>query len=288
MKSVSSLSLAFLATCTLPLASAHPNPKISTRQDNSGFANPTSNSGSFLTQIPGSNLGEPINVIISSQSDSAVLTTQGFGEYMTSLYFSPGDCFGVSSGGLQAANLGDGNGYVNQSEVLRYNYMQGDDGTCYESLNGGNHARWWKQNGTAADTNAIFMAASVEMNAQANHMIVDNGYDLGRDLLTGNATISNGTKSEGGFEYMTTSTQQSLLSGIDASQINHGIAIDGNVNILTVRITKQGTIGSGSSSNPTSSGSGGSSAASALSVPSSSSILLAGLAGLALFGCSNF
>lgn len=56
--------------------------------------------------------------------------------------------------------------------------MQGDEGTCYESINGGNHARWWKQNGTAADTNAIFMAASVEMNAQANHMIVDNGeYD---------------------------------------------------------------------------------------------------------------
>lgn len=53
------------------------------------------------------------------------------------------------------------------------------------------------------------------------------GYDLGRDLLTGNATISNGTKSEGGFEYMTTSTQQSLLSGIDTSQINHGVSRSG-------------------------------------------------------------
>lgn len=53
--------------------------------------------------------------------------------------------------------------------------MQGDDGTCYESLNGGNHARYWVQNGSSADTGAIFFAASVEMNAQANHMIVDNG-----------------------------------------------------------------------------------------------------------------
>lgn len=31
--------------------------------------------------------------------------------------------------------------------------------------------RWWRQ----STTGAIFMAASVEMGAQANHMVVDNG-----------------------------------------------------------------------------------------------------------------
>lgn len=95
---------------------------------------------------------------------------------------------------------------------------------------------------------------------------------------------------------MTTSTQQALLSGIDTSSINHGvsralvereqtslhpilrqtsssshpspqIATDGNVNILTVRITKQGTLGGGTN-NTSSSGSDTSAASPGTSIPS--------------------
>jgi hypothetical protein len=213
----------------------------SSSTSSSAFTDPTASGGSMLSRIsPSSSLGEPLNVIISAQSDSAVLTAEGVAEYFESLYFSPGDCAGISEGSAQEANLGDGNGYVNQTNVLRFNYYGGDEGTCLESLFGGNHLRYWVQNGSSADTKAIFVAASVEKNATYNHDIVDNGYDLGRDWLTGNATNSTGTTSPSGTRYSASVSQVSLLQSISADQINHGISIDGQVNVLTVNVTGSG------------------------------------------------
>jgi len=54
------------------------------------------------------------------------------------------------------ANLGDGNGWVNQAMELRQNYRV--LGTCGETFFGGNHLRMWRQNGTNATTNALFLA----------------------------------------------------------------------------------------------------------------------------------
>lgn len=172
-----------------------------------------------------------------------MLTPAGVEEYLESLYYSPGSCLGITLGGPQQANLGDGNGYVNQTLEMRFNYYQGDGGSCLESLHGGNHLRFWTQNGSQADTGAIFLAVSYEYNATLQHDIVNDGYDLGRNLLVGNATNSSGTTSPGGFQYMTTNTTAALLSGVDASQINHNIGVDGNVAILTVTVTKNGTLG---------------------------------------------
>lgn len=115
------------------------------------------------------------------------------------------------------------------------------------------------QNGSSEDTNAIFIAASVEYPATQSHDIVPDGYDLGRDWLTGNATNSTGTTSPGGYEYTATMTTTDLLSSVSTSQINHGISVDGTVAVLTVKITKSGTLGanrSGSSSSSSSSTSG--------------------------------
>lgn len=72
--------------------------------------------------------------------------------------------------------------------------------------------------------------------------MIPDGYNIGRDLLVGNATNAT-TTSPGGFVYTTTNTTAALLSGIDASQLNHGIAVDGNVAVLTVKVTKSGQVG---------------------------------------------
>ncbi|KAJ9477179.1 hypothetical protein PHBOTO_000847 [Pseudozyma hubeiensis] len=259
MKFTLTLPTLALATAALTSSLTHALPSTPARRqtDSQGYYSPAANGGSMLTGNTASGQGEPLNIIVSGQSDSGVLNTAGFEEFARSFYFSPGSCLNISEGGYQTANLGDGNGAKPQTNIMRYNYKQGDGGTCIESLKGGNHFRYWIQNGTAANSGAIFIAASVELNATLGHMIAPNGYDDGRDELVGNATAGTLT-SPGGFQYTvsrTTNTQ--LLSGFSASQINHDIGIDGTVDVLTVRITKNGTIG-GSSSSSGSSSNGGS------------------------------
>ncbi len=68
------------------------------------------------------------------------------------------ECLGAHLGAPQTANLGDGNGAVNQTFELRNDYGNPEIGTCWESLVGGNHLRWWRQNGPNARTNALFLA----------------------------------------------------------------------------------------------------------------------------------
>lgn len=51
------------------------------------------------------------------------------------------ECFGIHLGDPQSANLGDGNGWVNQTVELRSDYGDAGVGTCLESLIGGNHFR---------------------------------------------------------------------------------------------------------------------------------------------------
>ncbi|ETS63262.1 hypothetical protein PaG_01537 [Moesziomyces aphidis] len=249
MKLFSTLSgLALASVLTSSWTHALPSGLDRRQSETQGYYSPATNGGSMLTGNTASGLGEPLNVIVSGQSDSGVLSQDGFEEFSRALYFSPGSCLNISQGGYQTANLGDGNGAKPQTNIMRYNFKQGDGGTCLESLKGGNHFRYWIQNGTAANSGAIFIAASVELNATLNHAIAPNGYDDGRDQLVGNATAGTLT-SPGGFQY-TVSRQSSsqLLSGASASQINHDIGIDGVVDVLTVRITKNGSIGTGRSS----------------------------------------
>lgn len=238
-----------IATALAAAATTHAMPQHGRRQSSSsgnGYTDPTSSGGSMLTRLNAStNLGEPLNVIISAKSDSGVLTTEGLEEYFESLYFSPGDCGGLSAGGAQQANLGDGSGYRDQGDVLRFNYYQGDTGTCIESIKGGNHLRYFIQNGSSADTGAVFIAASVELSGAESHELVPNGYNLGRNQFVNNATNSSGTTSPGGFQYSASATRVSLLDSVESSNINHGIGVDGEVSVLTVRITKNGTLGAG-------------------------------------------
>lgn len=52
------------------------------------------------------------------------------------------ECFGIHLGAPQSANLGDGNGFVNQTVELRQDFGSSSVGTCLESLVGGNHFRY--------------------------------------------------------------------------------------------------------------------------------------------------
>lgn len=166
-----------------PIESEH---QLIRRADAVNYTDPLdSPNGRMLTIIPNlPELGEPINAIISGLSDPSVLTIEGFLLWATSVNFGV-SCLGNAGGGNQYANLGDGAGNVSQGTgngdngVLRWNYYDPYLGTCRETFEGGNHFRWWKQEGS----NAYFLAASVELDLAANHMIALNGYNNGRDEL---------------------------------------------------------------------------------------------------------
>ncbi|KAF8917023.1 hypothetical protein CPB85DRAFT_1481903 [Mucidula mucida] len=245
-----------------------------------GYYNPydSERGGSLLTKILGTTYppgqAEPVNAIISGNSDEQMLKDQeengGLRNYFLSLQFS-GECLGQHQGTAQQVDLGDGNGYLNETAVIRYNYGDPALGACTETIKGGNHFRYWVQNGdkgnrqdssTRADASpsgAIFMACSYEMPISLQHDIVPNGYNLGRDYIVGNVTGSaiptltltnestySGSTSYGGYTYKTDVSYASGMLQNTSIGINHNItvlidgvtnAVDGLVAVLQVTIT---------------------------------------------------
>ncbi|KAK0462020.1 uncharacterized protein EV420DRAFT_141102 [Desarmillaria tabescens] len=258
-------SLALLFLCVSPFALAGDFPAKRAAPE-AGYYDPSSNGGSMLTTVLGETFPagqqEPINIIISGNSDATVLALQqtdgGLLNYFLSLSFS-GECLGLHEGDSEQANLGDGKGLLNQTAVMRYNYGNPATGTCTESVQGGNHFRYWVQNGTAANSGAIFMAVSYEESSADGHDIVTNGYNLGRDYIVGNITgseiptltLSNsstysGSTSAGNYTYQTSVTYASGLLQNTSVGINHNLtvgvegvtnAVDGLVAILDVSIS---------------------------------------------------
>ncbi|OXG40416.1 hypothetical protein C359_03232 [Cryptococcus neoformans Bt120] len=226
----------------------------------SGYTNPEDNGGLMLTIVNGTypaGMGEPLNVILSGDSDAEVLVKSvddgGFLNYMLSAGLGE-ECLGQHLGADQEANLGDGLGNVTEVEELRYNYGNPYIGTCQETFNGGLHLRYWIQN----TTGAYFMAVSVEKSLTEGHDIVVNGYNIGRDELVGNLTgqsidtrtLSNTSTLSGSATYSnyTYQTDVQYVSGLlknSSDGINHYLtveeeghpAIDGLVAVLTVKIT---------------------------------------------------
>ncbi|SCZ88046.1 BZ3500_MvSof-1268-A1-R1_Chr2-1g04153 [Microbotryum saponariae] len=205
-----------------------------------GFFNPTDGGGSWLTNatvIGNHTYGEPLNIVVSANSDPYIMTESGFEDWCLSIQYSkqPGD---ITLGGKQSANLGDGNGQREQIDLLRFDYSVPVFGTLNETLFGGSHFRYWLQNGPNANSSAWFLAASVEMSLAEHHMIVPNGYDRGRDEFVGNATASNGTLSPATkFTFSATSQLLPFLPANSSAGINHDIKTDGNVAIVTVKVT---------------------------------------------------
>ncbi|KAL7421710.1 hypothetical protein Q5752_003480 [Cryptotrichosporon argae] len=248
-----------LALC-LPLALASP---LSThKRAPVAYENPLDSGGSMLTIVNGTypaGLGEPLNVIISAQSDPAVLVQSqdngGFNNYMLSTFLA-NECLNAHFGSDQMANLGDGAGNETQLAELRWDYGNPYIGTCEETFDGGLHHRYWVQN----TTGAFFLAVSVEKDLASGHDIIVNGYNLGRDYLVGNLTntqidsrnVTNQTTVVGRTSYANYTYQTSVqyVSGLlqnSSDGINHYLtvetdgypAIDGLVAVLTVNITSR-------------------------------------------------
>ncbi|KAF9449127.1 hypothetical protein P691DRAFT_584933 [Macrolepiota fuliginosa MF-IS2] len=229
-----------------------------------GYYDPLQSGGSMLTQIPvtyPAGQGEPLNAIITGRSDARVLVDAevngGLRNYFLSFGFS-GECLGQHSGSDQAANLGDGNGYKNETSVIRWNYGDPELGSCKETIQGGNHFRYWVQDGPQRNTGAVFLAASYEKPIAQQHDIIPNGYNLGRDWLIGNITGSSvptanltntttytGSTSWAGYTYQTDISYVSGLLADTNDGINHNItvgldgvnSVDGLVAVLDIRIT---------------------------------------------------
>ncbi|KAF8131817.1 hypothetical protein EV363DRAFT_1398237 [Boletus edulis] len=212
------------------------------------FYNPTLGGGSMLVNTL-NGYGEPLNVIVSGESSPEVLTDDGLVNYARAIGFSE-ECFGIHLGTPFPANLGDGNGWVNQTIELRQDYGDSGAGTCLESLIGGNHFRWvpivrvvkgliwmgdrmFRQNGTTADSGGLFLAVSKEEPATDHHDIIPDGYNIGRDSLVASAI---GETNFNGVRYMTQAGNISGLLAPGDQGINHGIAQDGIVTLLTVTI----------------------------------------------------
>ncbi|VDC01685.1 unnamed protein product [Peniophora sp. CBMAI 1063] len=199
------------------------------------YYNPTNAAGGSMLDWLVNGKGEPLNVIVSGLSSSDVLTVDGIVNYARSIGYSA-ECLGLHSGTPQTATLGDGN--RNQSEliVIREDYNNEPIGTCLESLIGGNHFRVFKQNGTEAQSNALFLAVSQEEDVTQGHTISPNGYNIGRDRLVAAALENNGTSSFGGVSYSITAENITGLLAPGADQIDDDIAQDGIVTLLTVTI----------------------------------------------------
>ncbi|KAI0282453.1 hypothetical protein BC826DRAFT_284667 [Russula brevipes] len=129
---------------------------------------------------------------------------------------------------------------------MRYNYNDPTLGTCKETIEGGNHFRYWTQTGDSANRQTaylagpFFLAASYELPEQLHHDIIFNGYNLGRDWLIGNATtqstviptsnLTNGTRFSGqtshdGYVYQTEVQYVSGFITNGSDGINHYLSV---------------------------------------------------------------
>ncbi|OSD02508.1 hypothetical protein PYCCODRAFT_1367557 [Trametes coccinea BRFM310] len=197
-------------------------------EDTAGWIDPRLNGGRFLDYVS-KNVGEPLNIIISSLSDPFILSEDGLHTYVKSIGFSE-ECLGLHYGHIHEADLGDGLGRKPEQFLGRQHYFP-IMGTCWESVRGGHHFRAWKQNGTEANSGAWFLGASEEMDSSKNHMIVEDGYNRGRDYIVEQVTQVTHWKGmwwKGEVEW-----REGLLER-GARGVNHGIEQDGRVAILTI------------------------------------------------------
>jgi hypothetical protein len=88
--------------------------------------------------VPGNTNGEPLNVIVSGLSSTDVLQTSGFTNWYNSIGLGK-ECFGLHSGDAMHVTI-DNLGQRNQTGEVRQLYGEnaGSEGSCLESLIGGN------------------------------------------------------------------------------------------------------------------------------------------------------
>ncbi|CAK5279495.1 unnamed protein product [Mycena citricolor] len=217
------------------------------------FVDPRLNGGSMLTLQ-----NEPLNIIVSAASSPDALSPRGILNFGNALGYGD-DCLHIHLGGPQAANLGDGNNWVNQTQIMRRWSAGTTTGDTLLSKTGRRIAYMshsaFIQNGTGADTGALFLAASKEEPIAQGHNIIPDGYDIGRDQVVSAATA--GVVSFDGVQYtvststraprirlsviQTTAEYVTGLLPVGAAGINHNISIDGRVAVMTIEASVIGS-----------------------------------------------
>jgi len=187
---------------------------------------------SLLDRAGPGDAGEPLNVIISGLSSPEVLTDAGFFNFARAIGYDR-EFLGLHRGSPQSANLGDGNGWVNEHVELRQSYPI--LGTALETLIGGKHFRVFRQNGPLANSGALFLSSSKEMNLTQHHNIIPDGYNINRDAI---ASAAIGKTSHNGVTYFTRVRDVVGLLEPGVKGVNHNISQDGIVVLLTVTIVK--------------------------------------------------
>ncbi|KAJ7439198.1 hypothetical protein FB451DRAFT_1355711 [Mycena latifolia] len=264
--STSSCYLILSLLCTVAASPAqrpfHTADHSSEHEDGSlaGWLDPRIGGGRLLDYTTKTR-GEPLNVIIAGTSDPFILTDEGFAAYAQSIGYAK-ECMGLHMGHIHLANLGDGDGRKPEALLFRQHYRMPGWGTCWESLAGGHHFRAWHQNGTKGDSGAWFLGVSKEEDSSRRHTIVANGYNLGRDWLVEQALagsslwIPQGVLSKAaaylrldtpepkgwpwpgtGGERLQWRAEVEWRAGLlepGRQGVNHNIAQDGRVAILTV------------------------------------------------------
>lgn len=99
-----------------------------------------------------------------------MLSNQGLLDFAKSVGFAA-ECLNLHIGGKQFANL-DGHGWFKENIELRQSYFP-YFGTCWESYQGGNHFRAFRQ----SSTGAWFLAVSKEKKIKERHKILEDGYN---------------------------------------------------------------------------------------------------------------
>jgi len=210
-----------------------------------GWYDPRERGGQFLDYTT-KKYGEPLNVIISGHSDPFILSDTGLHSYAKSLGYSE-ECLGLHYGHIHQANLGDGDGRKSEAFLARQHYFP-VWGTCWESIAGGHHFRAWKQNGTQADSGAWFIgyeivcnekilfptskiSASKELDSSRRHIISPDGYNIGRDRFVERAVLGGSWK---GMWWKAHVEWRTDLIKEGKKGVNHGIAQDGRIAVLTV------------------------------------------------------
>ncbi|KZT09206.1 uncharacterized protein LAESUDRAFT_722933 [Laetiporus sulphureus 93-53] len=204
------------------------NGELPPEEDTIGWVDPRLNGGRLL-DFTTTQLGEPLNVIITALSDPYILSEAGLHNYAKSIGYSE-ECLGLHYGDIHEADLGDGLGRKPEVFLARQDYFP-VMGTCWESVRGGHHFRAWKQNGTVANSEAWFIGASEEKDSSKNHQIIPDGYNLGRNYLVERAVA--GTHWNGMWWKADVEWRAGLLERGNRG-VNHDIKQDGLVAILTV------------------------------------------------------
>lgn len=171
-------------------------------------------------------------MILANSSDKDVALGE-YASWANSLNFG----FGYFPRRSEAANVGDGEGFQYPSRIFQW------INSTWSGEHGGTALGCYVQNGTKLATGAVFISAAIMKPSSEQYTVEDNGFDLARDYLVGNATKNDNTtdpETKAVFGTKLLGYDKTMLQGLSENNFTQNIGTDGRVAILEVKVLKQG------------------------------------------------